>query len=122
MQKIFLLSATIFGSLAVAFGAFGAHALNKMLEETNRLTTFETAVKYHFYHALLLLLIGLLLDKFDNSFMNYAGVSAILGILIFSGSLYTLCFTGITKLGMITPIGGLFFILSWLFIGLAVWK
>ena len=122
MQKIFFLSASILGSLAVGFGAFGAHALNKLLEETGRLATFETAVKYHFYHTLLLLIIGLLMYKFQDNFLTYAGVSAIIGIIIFSGSLYTLCLTGITKLGMVTPIGGLFLIASWTLLGLAIFR
>lgn len=108
-------SAAIFGALAVGIGAFGAHGLKAILEETGRVETFETAVKYHFYHSLGLFLIGILaLVKPDWKGLGFAAISMIIGILIFSGSLYFLSLTGITWLGAITPLGGVAFILGWL--------
>ena len=94
-------------------GAFGAHALKGLLESTGRTETFETAVKYQFYHAFALILLGILMLNFKHNMYNYAGYSFTIGTLIFSGSLYILCLTGIAKLGMITPIGGIFMIIGW---------
>lgn len=108
-------TAAIFGAIAVGIGAFGAHGLNSMLEASGRLETFETAVKYHFYHSLALFGLGVLAfvkpnwKKLSLSFWGFT-----IGILIFSGSLYVLCLTGITWLGAITPLGGVAFILGWL--------
>ena len=94
-------------------GAFGAHALKATLEATNRLETFETAVKYQFYHSLALILLGILMVQFQNKAFNVSGYGFIVGIIIFSGSLYALSLTGITKFGAITPVGGLALILGW---------
>ncbi len=101
------------GMLSVMIGAFGAHALKATLEATHRLETFETAVKYQFYHSLALILLGLLMVQFQHKAFNVAGYGFITGIIIFSGSLYALSLTGITKLGAITPLGGLAFIIGW---------
>ncbi len=108
-------TAAIFGAIAVGIGAFGAHGLKSMLEASGRLETFETAVKYHFYHSLALFALGVFAfvkpnwKKLSLSFWGFT-----LGTLIFSGSLYVLCLTGITWLGAITPLGGLALILGWL--------
>lgn len=114
MQKLFLLSGSILGGLGVMIGAFGAHALKSMLEATQRIDTFETAVKYQFYHALALLFIGLLVGRFPEKIFGYAGYSFLAGVFIFSGSLYILCFTGVKWWGAITPIGGVFMIIGWI--------
>ena len=113
MQKIILLTASAFGALSVMIGAFGAHALRATLEAQGRLETFETAVKYQFYHTLALLAIGLLMYKISDKLLGYAGYSMIGGVLIFSGSLYILCLSGIRWLGAITPIGGVLIIVGW---------
>lgn len=108
-------TAAIFGAIAVGIGAFGAHGLKPMLEATGRLDTFETAVKYHFYHSLALFGLGILAlvrpdwQKLALSFWGFT-----LGILVFSGSLYVFCLSGITWLGAITPLGGVAFILGWI--------
>ena len=94
-------------------GAFGAHALKSTLEATQRLETFETAVKYQFYHSLTLILLGLLMVQFHHKAFTTAGYGFILGIIIFSGSLYALSLTSYTKLGAITPLGGVAFIIGW---------
>lgn len=113
MQKLFLIAGTLLGGTGVMIGAFGAHALKNLLESSGRLETFETAVKYQFYHALALVLLGILMGNHQHSLYQYSGYSFALGTIIFSGSLYALCLTGITKFGMITPIGGLFLIVGW---------
>lgn len=114
MQKFSLMAGSIFGALAVMIGAFGAHALKNMLTQTNRLETFETAVKYQFYHALALLIIGLLCYHINNPALRWSAYAFTGGILIFSGSLYILCLTGVTWLGAITPLGGILLIIGWL--------
>jgi len=122
MQKLFLLLAAILGALSVGLGAFGAHALERMLEASGRADTYETAVKYQFYHVLALLAIGLLMFRIDQPLLTYAGWSFIAGIIIFSGSLYVLCLTGVTKWGAVTPIGGLAFIAGWVLLFVAVYR
>ena len=122
MNKLFLMIASISGALSVAIGAFGAHGLKKILEESGRMDTFETGVKYQFYHTIALFLVAILIEKMPFSQMHYAGWCFVVGIVIFSGSLYALCLSGITKLGAITPIGGLFFIVGWVLMALAAMK
>ncbi len=118
--KQIIQSAAIFGMLAVGIGAFGAHGLKDILAETGRAETFETAVKYHFYHSLAIFLIGILaLVKPTWKNLSTAAILMIVGILIFSGSLYFLSLTGITWLGAITPLGGVAFIAAWILVFLA---
>jgi len=122
MAKLFLIIGSILGGTGVMIGAFGAHALKNLLEKSGRIETFETAVKYQFYHALALILLGILISKNQNTFFQYSGYSFLFGIVIFSGSLYILCLSGITKFGMITPIGGVLMIAGWTFLLLGVLK
>jgi uncharacterized membrane protein YgdD (TMEM256/DUF423 family) len=104
----------ISGALAVGLGAFGAHGLEAILVQNGRLDTFQTAVNYHFYHTLALLGIGVLVSvKPQWKGFSFTAWCMILGMVIFSGSLYVLSLTGITWLGAITPLGGLSFILGW---------
>jgi len=122
MNKI-IQAGAIFGALAVGIGAFGAHGLADLLEAQGRTDTFETGVKYHFYHAIALMMVGILGHiPSSHKWLTRAAYGFIAGILIFSGSLYVLSLTGITWLGAITPIGGVAFILGWIFIVLAVNK
>lgn len=113
MHKVFLSLGAILAATGVALGAFGAHALQKLLEESGRLDTYETAVRYQFYHALGLLAIGLLVYRQESILLTYAGWTMFGGVLLFSGSLYILCLTGFTKLGMLAPVGGLLLIIGW---------
>lgn len=100
--------------LAVGIGAFGAHGLEPTLEANGRTETFETAVKYHFYHALAILALAIWLQvQPQHTFLKSVMGLLVLGILIFSGSLYVLSLTGINWLGAITPIGGVAFIAGW---------
>lgn len=120
MHKIFLIAGAVLGAMGVLIGAFGAHALKDLLETTGRLDTFETAVKYQFYHAIALILLGILMMQQNHPFFQYAGYSFIIGVIIFSGSLYVLCLSGITKFGMITPMGGVLMIAGWVFLMLGI--
>ena len=122
MTKAFLLIGSVTGALSVMIGAFGAHALKDLLTQTNRLDTFETAVKYQFYHALALILLGLLMVKETNKFYTYSGYGFIAGIIIFSGSLYILSLTGTTKWGAVTPFGGLALIIGWIIMAIGIAK
>ncbi|MDA7853755.1 DUF423 domain-containing protein [Porticoccaceae bacterium] len=102
------------GAISVALGAFAAHGLADSLS-VKALVTFRTAVLYQFLHTIALLGLMSLPDQLmDTGRQQLAAKSWLLGILLFSGSLYTLVFTGITALGMITPVGGLAFIVGWL--------
>ena len=119
-QKTVLLTAALLGGLSVGIGAFGAHALRATLEAGGRLETFETAVKYQFYHTLALLAIGILMYHLPNKQLGYAAISMVVGIVIFSGSLYVLCLTGVRWWGAVTPLGGVALIVGWglLFLGI----
>ena len=103
--------------LAVAAGAFGAHALRAQLSPAD-LATFETAARYQMYHALALVVVGLLDRPRGDRLLTLAGWAFLTGIILFSGSLYGLTLTGISALGAITPLGGLGFLAGW---GLVVW-
>jgi uncharacterized membrane protein YgdD (TMEM256/DUF423 family) len=117
--KTALLAGSAIGFLSVGIGAFGAHALKPFLLETNRLATYETAVQYQMYHGLALLLCGILGILMPKTDFSMVAILFLLGILIFSGSLYLLCATGIKWLGAITPLGGTAFLAAWL---LMAWK
>jgi uncharacterized membrane protein YgdD (TMEM256/DUF423 family) len=121
--RLLLQLASLLGGLGVAIGAFGAHALRDMLTKTGRFDTFETAVRYQFYHALALLAIGVLwAARPELRGLGTTGWLWLGGIVLFSGSLYVLCFTGITKLGAVAPLGGLLLLAGWLSLLLAVRK
>lgn len=118
--KFFIAIAAFLLALAVAAGAFGAHALKNILTE-ERLQTWQTAVQYHAWHAFGLMAIGLISSHFQID-LNLPAWLIISGILIFSGSLYTLCLSNIGWFGAITPIGGIAFILGWLILGAKLLK
>lgn len=119
--RLLIQLAALLGGLGVAIGAFGAHALRPMLEASHRFDTFETAVRYQFYHALALLGIGILWTlRPELRSLSTTGGLWLGGVLLFSGSLYLLCFTGLTKLGAVAPVGGLLLIGGWLSLLLAV--
>jgi uncharacterized membrane protein YgdD (TMEM256/DUF423 family) len=122
MQKLFLVLGSLLGALSVMIGAFGAHALKKLLTDNGRMDVFETAVKYQFYHAFALLITGLLLFRVQHKLFDYAGISFIAGMLIFSGSLYILCITNVKWWGAVTPIGGLCMIAGWILLAVALMK
>lgn len=107
-------------ALAVILGAFGAHALKDRLAE-NLLDIFQTGVTYHFYHATGILIVGVLAYFLpDTWYLRWSGWLMTAGIIIFSGSLYILSLTDTRWLGAITPVGGMCFILAWIFLAIAV--
>jgi uncharacterized membrane protein YgdD (TMEM256/DUF423 family) len=107
-------------ALAVAAGAFGAHGLRATLEASGRAATFETAVRYHVYHALALVAVGLLgLHAGRGPCLGIAGWSFLAGTVLFSGSLYGLSLSGPRWLGPITPLGGVAFIVGWVALAVA---
>ena len=113
-MNLFLMLGALMALIGVGAGAFGAHALADMLAETGREATFETAVRYQMYHALALLALGVLRVQVGSvGLLNWSGWLFVVGIVIFSGSLYLLIFTGVRWLGAITPIGGVAFLAGW---------
>lgn len=120
-QQQTLLAGAAFGFLAVALGAFGAHALKPMLTQSGRLETYELAVRYQFYHTIMLFVASVLMMHIQNPKLQYAALFFTLGIFLFSGSLYLLCFTQL-KVGMITPVGGLCFLLGYVFLFLGIYQ
>ena len=122
MTKLFLILGSINAAAAVSMGAFGAHSLKAKIPE-DMLSVFQTAVQYHFYHALGLLIVGLLsMYLKPDRYIVIAGWMMFIGIVLFSGSLYVLSISGIRWLGIITPFGGIAFILSWIFVAVAIWR
>ncbi|MCF7817025.1 MAG: DUF423 domain-containing protein [Kiritimatiellales bacterium] len=119
--KLFLSLGSISGALAVMIGAFGAHGLKDKLT-TEMLAIYKTGVEYHFYHTLALLIVGVVALHCKSALLTASGWSMVVGIVIFSGSLYALSISGIRILGAITPIGGLCFIIGWVLLALAVVK
>ncbi len=120
--------AAVLGALAVALGAFGAHALKERLTP-QALAIFETAVRYQFYHALALLTV-VPVERWVSSqgsaggtrWATWAGWAFLVGVAVFSGSLYLMVATGWRKLGMVTPLGGLSFMAGWLMLAMAAWR
>lgn len=127
MHKGFLLSAAILGAIAVGLGAFGAHGL-KQIVPAETITTFDTGVKYQFYHVFALFITGILYASYPVRALRIAGILFLVGILFFCGSLYALTLlkatgsVGLGGIGIITPIGGLFFIAGWLSLFWGIWK
>src|ERR1051326_796436 len=112
MDRTFLLIGAVFGFLGVAFGAFGAHALRSRLSQ-EMLAVFETGVRYQMYHAFAVLIVAAAIGRGAGRLMGIAGWFFAAGIVLFSGSLYTLALTGVGTLGAITPFGGLCFLIGW---------
>ncbi|MFC4736449.1 DUF423 domain-containing protein [Bacillus daqingensis] len=119
-MKLFLMIGAVMSFLFVAIGAFGAHALAGRLEQTGYTATFETGVQYHMIHALAIIAVAVLTQHLSShGLLHGAGWAFTAGIVIFSGSLYTLSLTGIRIFGAITPIGGLAFLIGWVLIAIA---
>lgn len=126
MHKKFLITASFLGALAVILGAFAAHQLKEILAP-EILQVFETGVRYQLYHAMALLAAGILYKEFPVKQLLWAGYGFIAGTLLFSGSLYLLCFIKhqhlpATWVGAITPLGGLCFIAGWLMMAAGIAK
>lgn len=121
MFRVLLLLAALFGFTGVGLGAFAAHGLKGQLS-AEYLAVFQTGVHYQMLHALAMLGLAALWQRLGGRLMTAAGVCFCVGILLFSGSLYALTLSGISALGMITPVGGLTFLAGWLCLGLAAWR
>jgi uncharacterized membrane protein YgdD (TMEM256/DUF423 family) len=118
MDRTFMFVGALMGFVGVGLGAFGAHALRGRLSP-EMLAIFETAVRYQMYHAIALLAVAAMMSRVDGRSVVIAGWSFIVGILIFSGSLYALALTGVTMLGAITPLGGLALLAGWVALAIA---
>ena len=126
MHKGFIKTAALLGALSVALGAFAAHGLKKIYTPDN-LLVFETAVRYQFYHVFALLAVGILYASFSGKLLEWTGRLFIAGMILFSGSLYALCYVKYSEMplnwiGAITPLGGVCFIAGWLLLFFAVFK
>lgn len=123
MTKFFISIAAIMAGLSVASGAFASHALKARLSQ-RALEIFETGSKYQMYHALALLIVGLLLIRSDeaSTLLNTASWAFIVGIVLFSGSLYALSLSDIKWFGAITPLGGVAFLVGWGCLAIAAWS
>lgn len=123
MTRIFFALGSIFGGLAVALGAFGAHGLANILSPEH-LITYETAVRYQMYHSIALLVVALALAHWPAAAkpLQTGGWLFVAGIILFSGSLYLLSVSGIRWLGAVTPLGGVAFVAGWLFMTLAAFR
>jgi len=119
-QTILILGA-VFMALGVLLGAFGAHALKPILSP-EMLAVYKTGVEYQFYHAIGLLLIGVIGFQVKSKYLQWSGLFITIGIILFSGSLYVLTLSGIKAIGAITPIGGLSFVAGWIFLAIAIIK
>lgn len=121
MKKNILTIGFVLAAISVIIGAFGAHGLNEILVQNNRLETFETGVKYLFYHTFGIIILGLVykpgLEKIKVVFYLFLA-----GIIIFSGSLFILSISNITMFGAITPIGGVCFIAGWIYLAILMKK
>ncbi|MFC4024921.1 DUF423 domain-containing protein [Oceanobacillus longus] len=121
-MKLFLILGIINGFLAVALGAFGAHGLEGRISE-KAIATWEKAVTYQMFHTMALLITGMLLSRFQSEgLLTTGGWMFFAGIILFSGSLYTYALTSIKTFAMITPIGGVAFLIGWVLVGIAVMK
>lgn len=127
MHKLFLIIGTVLAGLAIALGAFGAHGLKKIVD-AETVAIYQTGVQYQMYHALTLLVIGILAERRTSNFINYTGFFFIGGIVLFSGSLYLIAsFKAMNKevstgIGIMTPLGGLLFIAGWVMLLIALLK
>lgn len=122
MHKTFLAAAAIFGGIGVALGAFGAHGLQKITTDPVILSSYDTASRYQLIHALALLGIAALAERNPDKLLRWSANCLIIGIMLFSGSLYLLTYFKINEsevvkmIGPVTPVGGIFLIMGWIFL------
>ncbi len=120
LDRVFFSLGAALGALGVAAGAFGAHGLRARVSP-EMLAVFETGVRYHLIHALALLAVAWASTRWPSAAIRAAGWLFVVGILLFSGSLYALSLTGIRALGAVTPFGGVAFLLGWLLLAWGAW-
>ncbi|HZO91724.1 MAG TPA: DUF423 domain-containing protein [Chthonomonadaceae bacterium] len=122
MMRLWILLGGINAFLAVALGAFGAHSLKARLVQTGQTEVYQTGAHYHLIHALALLLIAILAERWRSPLVEWSGWLLFAGIVLFSGSLYALAISGVRPLGAITPLGGLCFLAGWALLVVAALK
>jgi uncharacterized membrane protein YgdD (TMEM256/DUF423 family) len=122
MQRIFMIIAAIVGCSGVAIGAFGAHGLEATLTANARLDTFNTATLYHLIHALAIAAAAWASSQWPGRYTRWAGWLFLLGIILFSGSLYLLSVFNLRFMGAVAPVGGAAFLAGWACLGLAAWQ
>jgi uncharacterized membrane protein YgdD (TMEM256/DUF423 family) len=120
-MRLWIVIGAVSAFVSVAAGAFGAHALKARLTQ-DMLTIFETGNRYQMYHSLGLIAVGLFAAHRPSGLLTNAGWAMLVGILLFSGSLYALALSGVRALGAITPIGGMGFLVGWVLFALAAWR
>jgi uncharacterized membrane protein YgdD (TMEM256/DUF423 family) len=121
MERVFIVCGALSAFVAVAAGAFGAHALRARLGP-ELLAVFETAARYQMYHALALIAVAWAISRWGTPQLRAAGWLFLAGTILFSGSLYLLALTGVRGLGAVTPFGGLCFLAGWLLLAFGVWR
>lgn len=121
MRKLFLVVAALSGFVTVALGAFAAHGLEGKISE-DAISVWEKGVQYQMFHTLALIGVGLLAYKFERPSLDWSGWFFIIGMILFSGSLYTYALTGTTFFALVTPFGGVAFLIGWILLGYAVVK
>ena len=121
MTRNLFLSGVFFCALSVVMGAFGAHSLKDKLSQYS-MSIYDKAVLYQFFHAIAILFVAVLNKIFDTQDFSISGILLIIGILLFSGSLFILAITDMKWLGAITPIGGTLFIVGWLILFIKILK
>ncbi len=117
-ERTWVATGAILAAVAVALGAFGAHLLEGRLD-TERLNTFNVGVRYHMFHALGLILVGILAERWTSRAVTVAGLFLLAGIILFSGGLYVWTLAGVRAVVSVVPLGGLSFMVGWLFLAIA---
>ena len=120
-MKLYIITGSVFAALAILFGAFGSHSLKEKLTP-EQLEIYDIATRYLMFHALGIFAIGILGYRVPSEVLTWPLLIMVFGILIFSGSLYLISLAGYKKLGMVTPIGGLALIISWLMVAYNIYK
>ncbi|HLQ72543.1 MAG TPA: DUF423 domain-containing protein [Bacillota bacterium] len=120
-MRLFLVIGAASGFIAVALGAFGAHGLEGKISEAS-ISIWEKAVQYQMFHTFALVAVGLVFAKIERPSLGWSGWLFLIGIILFSGSLYTYALTGVTFFALITPFGGVAFLIGWFLLGFAVVK
>jgi uncharacterized membrane protein YgdD (TMEM256/DUF423 family) len=113
MKKTILIIASILGFFSVLIGAMGSHYFSDHLISFDRVGTFETAVRFQFYHTFFLFFLGFSYDFANIKLLRYAFLVCIIGVILFSGSLYVLCLTNMSFFGLVTPLGGILLMFAW---------
>jgi uncharacterized membrane protein YgdD (TMEM256/DUF423 family) len=121
-SKRFLYIGVLLGGLAVILGAFGSHAFEAILLKNQKVEVYKLASQYQYYHTFAILSVGILMLHFQNRYLVYAGYAFLMGVIIFSGSLYVLALSNIRWLGAITPLGGISLILGWFFLWMGIYQ